>query len=62
MEIIHLESGTDLEKQLRRLQLRRKRRWYNRISRKTWAIIGATLGVSGCGLLALVLSRFVSFG
>ena len=62
MEIIYLESGTDLEQQLRRLQLRRKRRWYMRISRKTWAILGVLAGVAACGALALFLSQFVTIG
>ena len=65
MQVVYLKSGENLEQQLRRLQLRKKRKWYNAISRKQWFILGG-VGVfltGGCLIAAVVLaSNFISIG
>lgn len=55
-EVIHLDSGIDLEAELRRLNPRRKRRWAMSIPRGKWLIIGLALGGAGAclGILALL--------
>jgi len=65
MQVIYLKSGENLEQQLRRLQLRKPRKWYNTISRKQWFILGGVFVVmmGGCLLgAAVLLGNFVSFG
>jgi len=58
VEVIFLESGEDLEAQLRRLNLRKRHRWWIRISRKQWFWIGvsAVLLLGGCLAGAVVLA------
>jgi len=65
MQVVYLKSGENLEQQLRRLQLRKKRKWYNAISRKQWFIIGGFVVflTGGCLVGAVVLaSNFISIG
>lgn len=60
LEIEFLESGVDLEQQLRQLNPRKRRKWYMRKSRKNWLIIGVVLGGGGGCLVGLVvLSKVV---
>ena len=59
MEIIFLEPGDDLESQLRALELARRRRWYMKVSRKDWAIIGIFAGVLLCGIVAFVITQIL---
>jgi len=65
MDVVFLESGEDLEAQLRRLNLRKRQRWYTRISRKQWFWIGVSVVflLGGClAAAALVASRYVVIG
>jgi len=65
METIFLESGQDLQAQLKRLQLRKKRAWYNRLTRKNWFVLGVILALLSCGCLAaavVLASNYISIG
>jgi len=65
MEVVFLESGEDLEAQLKRLKLRQRHKWSTRISRKQWYIMGGitVLLMGGCLLGAVVLaSKFIVIG
>ena len=43
IDVIHLDSGVDLEAQLRQLNPRKRRKWYMRMSRQTWFIVGIVI-------------------
>lgn len=65
MDVVYLESGQDLESQLRRLNLRKRQNWYTKITRRQWFIIGAALVVLlfGClAVAAVVASNYVVIG
>jgi hypothetical protein len=65
MDVVFLESGEDLEAQLRRLNLRKRHNWWIRISRKKWFVLGAIamLLTFGCLAAAVVLaSQYVVIG
>jgi len=65
MKTIFLESGQDLQAQLKKLQLRKKRKWYMAMTRKTWFILGGILALLSCGCLAgaaVLASKYVSIG
>lgn len=65
MDVIFLESGEDLEAQLKRLKMRKKRAWYTKITRKQWFILGGitVMLLGGCLVSAVVLmSKFVVIG
>ena len=57
MEVVFLESGEDLEAPLRRLQLRKPKPWYMRISRAYWFLIGGVvvLLLGGCAASVVAL-------
>lgn len=59
MEIIFLEPGDDLESQLRALELAKRRKWYMKVSRKDWAILGIFVGIFLCGAVALMLTKIL---
>lgn len=63
MEIVFLESGEDLEAQLRRLKLRKRRSWYMRIPRGKWYVYGiiTMLLLGGCLVGAVVMaSKYIN--
>lgn len=54
MEIVYLETGTDLEEQVRRLNLHKKRSLWKRLDKKMLLLAGITLGFFGAALLGFV--------
>ena len=60
VEVVFLESGLDLEGQLRRLNPRKKRPWYKKLPRGQVLIMGVVLGASvACLALLVVLSQVI---
>jgi len=55
MEIVYLETGTDLEEQVRRLNLHKRRSLWRRLDKKQLLLVGIALGVFGCAAVGFVL-------
>jgi len=54
VQVVHLDSGVDLEQQLRQLNLRGRRKWSTSIKRKQWWLIGIIMGGMAVCLVVMV--------
>ena len=63
-EYVFLDSGDDIEAQLKRLNLRKRRRWFTRISRGTWLRVGLVAGMllAFVCMLAAIPLAIMAFG